>query len=785
MRHLSLFIFCILLTACGGSGGKKETADSQPVRQNKAPQVSISGDSETPSLTSIRLKTSISDPENESVIVKWTSSLSGVTFKDSSNAGVLVQFPAVTTDQEVTLTLEVTDSADNKVKKTFIVMVKASNNQVDIDLQDNYEFFSGDSVEITAQFFSREEIIDIEWQTDELDLANKQVTTQEADNSGTSIVTFTAPMLSSEYTYNLNFVVTTDHDEYQQPFKLTILPKSEAGLTVNLDASYEVNELDYLLIEPKIQSSERITSYQWRWLDNSLGELTNAKNKSVTIKANEVSDDTSAILVLDVEAQSGDTKSVQTEVKVKNIVQVGKLSLSVNRAYAAPGQEVVVSVDTDSADDIQSFEWVIDEEIFKQKEESATALSLVMPSQSTSLVSTLVQYKATFKNGLEVEKNAVFALLSESATKATLDIEQPSELPQLFKNEPLTFNALAIDKAGVLDSVSLDVSDVSYADIDTSTLTQDGLNLSFTLKASEILLDRELMLKVVMNAGTVSAIEYVSINLNKSNLKLFAGSEKTYISGSDYYVFGHGQERLNNPINTMSWSTNYDDLAIETLNSTDAKVTNNGVSGFRIVTLSTQDSENQLIQADLKTNMTSRIYGKGERYTCYFRADEVSCRDNLNSLLDVGELAAPVKKGVTKGEFVCLLNNDDQVSCHGEGPLSVLEVPERAGVANIVAVSNSDMCAQYSSGNWHCWGEQADYFNNLFADKGHIDNLIGTQQGMCLVSSGYIECYNDKSELIYQDKNSFVKSLEFVTLLKKVCYTTESSSLRTCPDEIN
>ncbi|MFY8299911.1 hypothetical protein AAEU28_14185 [Pseudoalteromonas sp. SS15] len=785
MRHLSLLIFCILLNACGGSSGKKETADSQPVSQNKAPQVSISGDSETPSLTAMRLKTSISDPENESVTVKWTSSLSGVTFKDSSNTGVLVQFPAVTTDQEVTLTLEVTDSADNKVMKTFIVMVKASNNQVDIDLQDNYEFFSGDLVEITAKFYSSEEITDIEWQTDELDLANKQVITQEINNSGTSVVTFTAPTLSSEYSYNLNFVITTDHDEYRQPFKLTILPKSEAGLTVNLDASYELNEQDYLLIEPRIQSSERITSYQWRWLDTSLGELVNTKNKTVTIKANEVSDDTSATLVLDVETQSGEKKSVQTEVKVNNVVQVGKLSLSVNRAYAAPGQEVVVSVDTDSADDIQSFEWVIDEEIFKQKEESATELSLVMPSQNTSLVSTLVQYKVTFKNGLEAQKNAVFALLSESSTKATLGIEQPSELPQLFKNEPLTFNALAVDRAGVLDSVSLDVSNVSYADLDTATLTQDGLNLFFTLKASEILLDRELMLKVVMNAGTVSTIEYVSVNLNKSNLKLFAGSEKTYISGSDFYVFGYGQERLNNPINAMSWSTNYDDLTIETLNSTDAKVTNNATSSFRIVTLSARDSENQLIQADLKTNMTSRIYGKGERYTCYFRADEVSCRDNSYTLLDVGELAAPVKKGVTKGEFVCLLNNDDQVSCHGIGPLSVLEVPEKAGVANIVAVSNTDMCAQYSSGDWHCWGEQADYFNNLFVGKSHIDNLIGTQQGVCLVNSGYIECYNNKSELIYQDKRSFVKSLEFVNLLNKVCYTTERSTLRTCPDEIN
>jgi hypothetical protein len=128
MRNFSLLIFFVLLTACGGGGSKSEHVDPQPVNKNKAPQVSISGNTETSSLTAIRLNTSISDPENENVTVKWSSSLSDVTFKDQSDAGVLVQFPAVTTDQEVTLTLEVTDSANNKVKQTFTVMVKATNN---------------------------------------------------------------------------------------------------------------------------------------------------------------------------------------------------------------------------------------------------------------------------------------------------------------------------------------------------------------------------------------------------------------------------------------------------------------------------------------------------------------------------------------------------------------------------------------------------------------------------------------------------------------------------------
>ena len=61
----------------------------------------------------------------------------------------------------------------------------------------------------------------------------------------------------------------------------------------------------------------------------------------------------------------------------------------------------------------------------------------------------------------------------------------------------------------------------------------------------------------------------------------------------------------------MSWSTNYDELEIEILNSTDAKISNNGKSCFRIVTLRIRDSEDQIIQADVKTNMTSCLYGKG------------------------------------------------------------------------------------------------------------------------------------------------------------------------------
>jgi len=785
MRNLSIFIFCVLLTACGGGGGSKsEPVNPQPVGQNKAPEVTISGDTETSALTAIRLSTSISDPENEAVTINWTSSLSGVNFMESSDTGVLVQFPAVTTDQEVTLTLEVTDSANNKVKKTFTVMVKATDSQVDIDLQNNYEFFSGDSINITAKFSSNEEITDIAWQTDELELSNMKVTTQESNNSGSSTLTFTAPTLTSQYSYTLNFVVTTDHDEYRKPFELTILPKSDEGLTVNLDASYELNEQDYLLIEPKIQSSERIVSYQWRWLDTSLGELTNAQNKTVTIKANEVSDDASAILMLDVEAQSGEKKSVQTEVKVKNVVQIGKLSLSVNRVYAAPGQEVVVSVDTDSAEDIQSFEWIVSSELITDKTETATSLKMIIPEQTSLVANTLVTYKVTFKDGREFSKNATFDMLSKSSVSSVLKVIEPETTPQLYKNEELIFTAQIQDNASILDNISLDVSDVTYADLEIAELTYLGDAIQIKLKASEIKLAANMMLRIVMQAGTVSTIEYVDVKLNRSHLKLFTGSRKTYLSGSDYYVFGYAQDYYGQENHDLTWSTTSSDLEVEVVDSTVAKVTNNSTSTYPKVVLNAVDKDGQNISEDGYSNMTSVINKTGEKYNCYFRVDEVLCRDSNNFLFNVGEITVPIKQGIARGNYFCLLNNQGEVSCFGSVYEKVTRVPEMGLVSDIVAVSKEDACAKLISGAWSCWGENESHFNDLLKDKANVDTIVSTEKSVCLVNNGYIECYDLNNNLIYKDQNAFIETIEVSRLLKRLCYRTTEQSLNTCPTEI-
>lgn len=784
MRNFLLLIFFVLLTACGGGGSKSEHVDPQPVNKNKAPQVSISGNTETPSLTAIRLNTSISDPENEKVTVKWSSSLSDVTFKDQSDAGVLVQFPAVTTDQEVTLTLEVTDSANNKVKQTFTVMVKATNNQVDIDLQDKYEFYSGDSVKITAKFSSSEEITDVEWQTDELELANKQVTTQESNNSGSSIVTFTAPTLASKYSYTLNFVVTTDHDQYRKPFELTIMPKSEAGLTVNIDASYDVNEQDYLLIEPEIQSSERITSYQWRWLDTSLGELINAKNETVTIKANEVSDDKSAILVLDVESQSGEKKSVQTEVKVKNVVQIGKLSLEINRAYAAPGQEVQVSVDTDSADDIQSFEWVVSSDSITEKTETATSLTMIIPEQNSLVENTLVTYKVTFKDGREFSKNATFGMLSKSSVSSVLRVIEPETKPQLYKGEELIFTAQLQDKAGILDSISLDVSDVKYVDLDVAELTQLEDAIQIKLKASDIQFSATMMLRIVMQAGTVSTTDYVDVRLNKSHLKLFTGSRKTYILGSDFYVFGYAQDYYGQDNHDLTWSTASSELEVKMIASTVAKVTNSSISTYPKVVLNAVDKDGENITEDGINNMTSAINQTGEKYNCYFRVDEVRCRDSNNLLFDVGEITVPVKQGISRGNYFCLLNNQGEVSCFGSLNEKVTKVPVMDVVSDIVAVSKEDACAKLISGAWHCWGEKESYFNDLLKDKANVDTVVSTDKSVCLVNNGYIECYDLNNNLIYKNQNAFIETIEMSKTFKKLCYRTTEQSLNTCPSEI-
>lgn len=785
MRNIIFLFSFILLSACGSGGSDNKPTPEQPSSDNKSPTISISGEQQAVSAQAIRLSTQIDDPEGESVTMEWSSNLAGVTFQDASEAGVLIQLPNITESQQIVVTLKVTDSAKNTVSKSFTISVEPSQTNAEIELKEHYEFLSGSIVKVTAKFMAQEKVEQVDWQLTNLTVDDMNISSNSVSGSGESTVSFTAPDVSESQSYLLDFILDTTAGRAEKQTTIKILPKNSGELIVNLDASYQGNENDQMLIKPEVQTSEVVESYQWQWLDDSLGELVGQSSKNVIIKTADVSDDQTATLVLTVKTRSGKEKSVQTEIKVKNVVQSGNVSLSVNRTYAAPGQEVVVKVQLDNPDDIKSFEWQVSDEVYTDITESASQLNLVMPTQSTSLLSTLVNYKVTFKNDVSVEKQAVFTLMSESATKATLDITQADELPQLYKNEKLTFNAQAIDKAGVLDSVTLDTSSISFAELNIATLTRDGLDMTFTLQAENILVNAELMLKVVMNAGTVSAIEYVKVKLNRSNLKLFAGSEKTFLSGSDFYVFGHAQDRLNSQNIEMNWSSNNDDLSIESLSANAAKITNNATASYLILTLSALDDEGTRVQSDVVTKMTSRIYESGDTYNCYFRTDEVSCRDKRSNKLDTGEITDTIKKGVTDGEYACLLTNTGIVSCHGNGPASVLEVPERANAVNIVAVNNTNMCAQYTSGEWQCWGESQSTLNTLLADKPQVDNLIGTNNGVCLVNQGYFDCYDEQNKPIFKDTSSFVKSIEYVTLLKKVCYIRQDSSLRQCPDDIN
>lgn len=785
MRHYFCILSLVLLSACGSGGSDNKTTPEQPSSENKSPTISISGEQQAVSSQAIRLSTEIDDPEGESVTMEWSSNLAGVTFQDASEAGVLIQLPNIAESQQIVVTLKVTDSAKNTVSKSFTISVEPSQTNAEIELKDHYEFLSGSIVKVTAKFMAQETLEQVDWQLTNLTVDDMNISSTSVSGSGESTVSFTAPDVSEPQSYLLDFIIDTTSGRTEKQTTIKILPKNSGELIVNLDAGYQGNENDQMLIKPDVQSSEVIESYQWQWLNEPLGELVGQSSKDVIIKTADVSDDQTATLVLTVKTRSGKEKSVQTEIKVNNVVQSGNVSLSVNRTYAAPGQEVIVKVQLDNPDDIKSFEWQVSDEVYTDITESASQLNLVMPTQNTSLLSTLVNYKVTFKNDVSVEKQAVFTLMSESATKATLDITQADELPQLYKNEKLTFNAQAIDKAGVLDNVTLDTSSISFAELNIVTLTRDGLDLTFTLQAENILVNAELMLKVVMNAGTVSAIEYVKVKLNRSNLKLFAGSDKTFLSGSDFYLFGYAQDRLNSQNIEMNWSSNNDDLSIESLSANTAKITNNATSSYLILTLSALDNEGTRVQSDVVTKMTSRIHESGDTYNCYFRTNEVSCRDKRSNKLDTGEITDAIKKGVTDGEYACLLTNSGIVSCHGNGPASVLEVPERANAVNIVAVNNTNMCAQYASGEWQCWGESQSTLNTLLVDKPQVDNLIGNNNGVCLVNQGYFDCYDEQNKPIFKDTSSFVKSIEYVTLLQKVCYIRQDSSLRQCPDDIN
>ena len=161
MRPTLALLTLLTLSACGSGSGKNEPTNTQT--QNQSPVVTISGEDQTLSLNTLRLTTNITEPEGESVIVEWSSDHAGVSFKDASENGVLVQMPTVSEDQEISVTVKVTDSANNTVSKSFTILVKALPDSSQIDLRSSYEFLAGELVTVIAKYSIDENVDDLNW----------------------------------------------------------------------------------------------------------------------------------------------------------------------------------------------------------------------------------------------------------------------------------------------------------------------------------------------------------------------------------------------------------------------------------------------------------------------------------------------------------------------------------------------------------------------------------------------------------------------------------------------
>ncbi|WP_462171344.1 hypothetical protein [Pseudoalteromonas xiamenensis] len=129
MRKLLIASLILTLTACGGGGGASGTVSPSDTK-NQAPTIVIEGETKVQAESHFLLRTQLNDRENDVLQVHWSSSLAGVVFSNVTNTQAEVSMPAVQTLTTVTLTVTVTDSANNSTVKTHVVTVtpKASSN---------------------------------------------------------------------------------------------------------------------------------------------------------------------------------------------------------------------------------------------------------------------------------------------------------------------------------------------------------------------------------------------------------------------------------------------------------------------------------------------------------------------------------------------------------------------------------------------------------------------------------------------------------------------------------
>ncbi len=459
------------------------------IAANLAPIISLPATLQAKGGESIVLLATVQDPQGDDVTVAWQSTNSAVIFSDTTSLTPTLTLPDVTSPETVLIKLIATDSQSNQSEKTLTLSIipgdGAPEPSVQFELAERFETASGDVTTLTANITSNVEITTIDWNLTTLGSVDASVDNNTVDNVTTTEVTFTAPSLAvaKEHTISLKVTTASGH-EFSANSRVFIAASSEASLEVNLAESYLLEENSTLSITPEIIHSHAISTYQWQWLSTQEMTLITPESEILSLSAPNVDGDITGQLSLTV-TMGALSKTVVTEVTIKNKPVVGEVDVVASRLVVVQGQTIKLSVITDNFEQITSWSWESLNVEGLDIKESKAGYEMTAP-QVTGQQTMSVVYRATLSDGSTIQEIGNFTVLSEAMARSSIDIEITT-VPVIKSHVETVIEFPFIDRHELVDSISLNTAN-TFNSFEKSAVSLAEGKVQLILKVSDLAL---------------------------------------------------------------------------------------------------------------------------------------------------------------------------------------------------------------------------------------------------------------------------------------------------------
>ncbi|MCF2860120.1 hypothetical protein L1286_21805 [Pseudoalteromonas sp. SMS1] len=778
MRKILLASLLGLLTACGGGNDSSSNDDQRPITENKAPTITLSGNTLAVSAESITLNTIFNDPDNDELAVSWTSSLPGVQFEQASLARTLVTFPTVTEKQNITLSCDVSDGVNPTVTKTYMVTLYPVIAGAHIEMEENYAFDGDNTVSLSASFETDTIIQDVMWELDGIDL-NYEVSGSTSNNQGESTLKMALPNVSQITEFTVTLKVITEHGAHARSATVKVSPANGPSLSVSLPDQLTVSSAKESSVVPTIAHSDEIERYTWQWQPNPQPTEQTSNSKVYQFVAPIVAEDTQFDLSLTVNMKGGVSKTATTKVTVKKHIVQNPITLTSSHDVAASGQTVVVTSNVTDFSNVDSVTWSINNEFDDQYlNKENNKLTIQVPEVESYNNFHTISYTLNYKSGGHATETLPFTFHNTVATRGAIDITNKDQRFDIYPKREVMQN-YTLESAVPIDDIRI-VPITNLHTYDKLEVTRNNHIATITVLDNEYIASSMRSFSLIIKAGFAEKEVNVYAESYNSLLRTYAGVNETYVSGANFFLFGQ--------FNHLEGKTDY--IPAWDNSGGVSKVSNDValITEYRQIlpqeiearmSLYTRDEADTFIINSAEITMANNFEVEGEQYRCVVEDRALSRCTSNNSLLNFETQPDQLKQVVTRGNYACQLGNAGDVHCAGFNDSPVAQVPALAHVVKLNAVNYDTACAQFADASWQCWGTDSAQIEQRIAQSGLVHQILGNHTHTCLVNNGHLTCFGDDNTPAFQSSGDYIAQL--ILENGELCYRTQGANTLKCP----